>query len=743
MSRLTSLLVAALVVWAAGCAASEEVAVVTERAPAPPDTVAETPTLPPDPVVKAPFDTVSAGRFDQGKMWTFDNPPLDYLEEAYGFRPDSAWFARARRGALRFSSYCSASFVSPHGLVLTNHHCGRESISQVSRKGEDLLDHGFYADSLGAEREVEDLHVDQLIRIDDVTERVYAASEGARGDDAKAQARQQRATRIEERMTAEARAQDSTLFVEVIALYNGGQYSAYTFRRYDDVRLVMAPELQLGFFGGEPDNFTYPRYALDFAVFRVYGDDGEPLATEHFFPWSQSGAQEGDPVFVVGNPGTTSRLTTISQLEFERDVALPLQLDALGRRAEVLEAYIEAHPDSAEQYDLRNTFFSMANTIKASRGQLGGLEDPLLLARRRAAEQQLLAQAPDTLRPEIREVLQSISEVQRSKEAIEPRMRAFSFFGSELGARIFVRGLYGYYYSVLKQRGLPEERLAEIREQALAFDDWPEEVEEAFVRIRLRELERTLGADDPTIRRVLQGRTPAGLAADLVDNSALVDSARYAALLEEGYLRSDDPSVPVIDALAPLYFQFAEQQQGLQSREENLNARLARARFEVYGTTIPPDASFSLRLADGVVQGYEFNGTRAPAFTTYFGLYNHYYAYGDDTPWDLPERWLEAPPSFDRSTPLNLVSTNDITGGNSGSPLLNEDLELVGLIFDSNIEALPNEYLYTDQEARAVSVDARGILEALDHIYDADRIVQEVTTGRVVPTEAEADATTR
>ncbi|NBC16417.1 MAG: S46 family peptidase, partial [Bacteroidetes bacterium] len=459
-------------------------------------------------------------------------------------------------------------------------------------------------------------------------------------------------------------------------------------------------------------------------------------------PWSQAGTEEGDPVFVVGNPGSTSRLTTVSQLRFERDVTLPLQLDALTRRADVLEQYTEAHPDSAEQYDLRNTYFSMANSIKANRGQLDGLKDPQLIARRQAAQEELLAQAPDSLKPEVREVLQSVREVQQSKQALTPRAEAFAFFGTELGARVFLRGLYGYFYSVLKQRGAPADRLEEIKEQALGFDDWPQAVEEAFLRIRLRELRDALGTDDPTLRRVLQGRTPAGLAADLAANSALTDSASYAQVLEEGYLQSDDPSVPIIDALAPLYFQFAEQQQGLQSREDNLNARLARVRFAVYGPSVPPDASFSPRLADGVVQGYTFNGTRAPAFTTFFGLFNHYYAYGDDSAWDLPDRWLNSPDTFDRSTPLNLVTTNDITGGNSGSPLLNEDLELVGLIFDSNIEALPNQYLYTDRVARAVSVDARGILEALDDVYDADRLVLELTTGRQVSTEAEADAMT-
>lgn len=739
MPRLTLFLLTFLFV-AAGCTSSGEVAVVTDRpTPPPPAMEAEEPDALPAPAAD-PFADIQAGRFDRGKMWTFDHPPLDYFEEAYGFRPDTAWFNKARLGALRFATYCSASFVSPGGLVMTNHHCGRESVTAVSEDGENLLDEGFYAPSLEAERKVEDLYVDQLISIEDVTERVYAALGAVQGDDAQAQARQQRAEQIEQTMTAAAKAQDSTLHVQVIELFNGGQYSAYTFRRYDDVRLVMAPELALGFFGGESDNFTYPRYTLDMSFFRVYDEDGTPLKPAAYFPWSTTGAEAGDAVFVIGNPGSTSRLNTVAQLEFERDVDLPLQIEVLERRADILEAYIAEHPEEAEEHDLRNTFFSIANTIKASRGQLGGLHDPAFMARRAAGEREMLAQAPDSLRPTIEGLLKDVRELQASKRVDAGRSAAFAFFGSQLGSRVLTRALYGYYYDVLSRRGLPADELAGIKEQALDFDDWPKEVDRAFVEARLTEMQDALRADDPTLRRVLGGRTPAELAAHLVENTALTDSARYAQLLDDGYLSSEDVTVEVIDALAPLYFQFAQQQQGFGDRESNLNARLARARFAIYGTTIPPDATFSLRIADGVVQGYPYNGTLAPPYTTFYGLYGHYYSYGDDSEWDLPERWLDPPATFDRSAALNLVSTNDITGGNSGSPLLNTDLEVVGLIFDSNIEALPNDYLYLDETGRAISVDVRGMLEALDDIYDADRLVLELTTGEVKATEEEADA---
>ena len=745
MSRLALV----LLLFAAGCVSTGETAVITERPTTPTtDTDVEgEASADPAPATAAPmatrFDTVQARRFDSGKMWTFDNPPLDYFEEAYDFDPDSAWFRKARLGALRFADYCSASFVSPSGLVMTNHHCGRESITDVSEEGENLLDNGFYASSLEEEREVEDLYVDQLIAIEDVTDRIYAAAENARGREDQARARERQVERVQERMQNEAQAQDSSLQVQVIALYNGGRYSAYTFRRYKDVRLVMAPELDLGFFGGDPDNFTYPRYALDVSFFRVYGEDGTPLATENYFPWSENGADEGEVVFVVGNPGSTSRLATVSQLEFERDFGLPQQLDVLQARAEILESYIEAHPDSAETYDLRNRLFSINNSIKNLTGQLEGLREGYLLARRGAAERQLreTIMSVDTLRERYGDVFEGLEELQVSKEATVDQAGAFSAFGNpEAGSPLLTRSLYGYIISLLKQRGAPEEQIEEYREEGLAINNVPVELEAELIAARIRQMQQYLGESDLTVRRVLSGRSPEAFAEDLARTSALADSSGFRRLLEEGYLGSGDPSVRVVEAIAPVFFTFSQQFSDLEAREGDLEAALARVRFAVEGTSFPPDASFSLRIADGIVKGYAYNGTKAPPHTTLFGLYGHYYAYGPDSPWDLPERWLEAPETLDRATPLNLVSTNDITGGNSGSPLLNKDLEIVGIAFDSNIEALPNEFLYTDDAARAISVDARGILEALDAVYDADRLVLELTTGERYETEADADA---
>ena len=743
MKSILSITALTMLLVAAGCATTgSETAVITERPRVSSEEtqVTERRVVPTTPA--SPWDTVQAGRFDTGKMWTFDNPPLEYFKEAYGLELTGQWFELASRGALRFSDNCSASFVSPHGLVMTNHHCARESITSVSRAGEALLDNGFYARSLQEERNVEDLYVDQLYSIADVTERVNKGVPDYQNDDEEADARTRLIESLERSLTVEAKEQDTTMLVEVVSLYNGGKYSAYTFKRYRDVRLVVAPELRLGKFGGEEDNFTFPRYSLDMSFFRVYDYEGNPLETEYYFPWSAEGARAGDIVFVVGNPGSTSRLETVSQLEYERDYALPQQLEVLNTRSQILRAYIREHPDDPAIDELRNTFFSISNSIKAITGQYEGLQDEYLMARKRAAEKMFTAaiNADPELKGKYGSLFNNLAAVQNSKKATAQQSGALTYFGTTIGSRVLTRSLYGYAYSLLKRRGAPPETLEDIKKDASEIKDFPAEVEKAFIVARLDELKKYLGASDPTLRGILKGQSAEALAAQLVDSTALMDSTRFFALLDEGYLSGSDVSVPVINALAPLYFTLGQQNGSFADRESNLSTQLANARFEVEGTDIPPDATFSLRLSDGVVGGYTYNGTVAPPVTTFYGLYDHYYTYGRGSEWDLPENWLEPPASFDLSTPLNLVSTNDITGGNSGSPLLNANLEIVGLIFDGNIESLPNEYVFRDDAARAISVDSRGILEVLDEMYDADRIVLELTKGQVVSTEDEADA---
>jgi len=711
--------------FVAGCGTPRQTVSVSER----PDPTADTSATAEDTTatevpIPSGYDTVRVGRFDRGKLWTFDQIPTDYVQSAHGVEVNEEWRTRARRAALRFGDGCSASFVSSRGLVMTNHHCARESIAQVSRSGERLLDEGFYADTLAQERRVPDLHVDELVNIENVTGRVRGGSER----ETRGGGRQQRVERIETAMTEKAKSTDEALRVDVVSLYRGSKYAAYTYRRHEDVRLVMAPELQVGYFGGEPDNFTYPRFSLDVAFFRVYDEDGTPLQPEHHFRWNLDGADVGASVFAVGNPGSTSRLDMVSQMEYERDYRLPARLDVFRDRRDLLQSYIANNPEEAGTYDLRNVFFSIGNSIKSIEGRLRGLQSPYLLARRAAAVQSLRDSmvAVDSLRQYERSIGE-IERLQESKRILADKDRAFLTFANlELGSRVLTRAIHGYYYDFLRTRGADPERVQNIRDDAEEIGNWPDGLERSFLVAQLRDIRSAYGPNHPTMQRLFRERSVEELSEHLVDNSALTDSTSFLKLLEDGYLSSDDPSVSVIEALAPLFLNTNRQMQDIQNTEETLNGRLSRARQALYGDRIPPDATFSLRISDGVVKGYSYNGTTASAHTTYYGLYDRYYSHGGND-WALPERWLSPPDAFDLDTPLNLVSTNDISGGSSGSPLLNQDLEIVGVVFDNNMEALPNQYLYRDRAARAISVDVRGIVEALREMYEADRLVEEIT----------------
>jgi len=720
-------LVFAGLVALAGCGTPRQTVTVTERPPAPADTV----TSPVDTLsmesassaipVPSGYDTVQVGRFDQGKLWPLDQVPTDYFQSAYGVQADSQWLGKAQKAALRFGENCSASFVSAKGLVMTNHHCARNAVTKIQKKGEKLLEQGFYADSLGAERAVPDLHVDQVVNVKDVTARLNRREGGGMGT------RQQQIESLEQAMTQKVKKKDNRLRVEIAERYHGAQYVAYTYRRYEDVRLVMLPELQIGYFGGETDNFTYPRFSLDVAFFRAYAKDGTPLRPNHYFSWDPRGAEPGEPVFVVGNPGSTSRLEMLSQWTYKRDYQLPNRLEVFRHRRNLLRSYIADNPEKAASFNLRNTFFSVGNTIKNIEGKLSGLQDPYLIARRAKALRSLrdTMASVDSLKQNVN-VIGQIEQLQQSKRILANKQKAFLTFSNlELGSRILVRAVHGYYYDFLRTRRARPERVQEIRADAEKITNWPAGFEADVLAAQLEEIQRAFGKNHPTLQRLLKNQTPEQLADSLVESSALTDSSKFLSLLDKGYMKSKDPSVSVIEALAPLFLNTTRQMEDIRQTEQEMNRRLSKARRVIYGASIPPEASFTLRLSDGVVKGYPYNGTTAPAYTSFYGLYDRYYSHRRSD-WELPDRWVAPPDSFDLETPMNVVSTNDISGGSSGSPLLNKDLEVVGVVFDSNMEALPNEYLYRDREARAISVDVRGILEALDDMYGATRIVREV-----------------
>ena len=719
--------------------------------PAPAPAPAPVAAAAPEPAVEAtpqPFvygvdlDTVRAGPFDQGKMWTFDAPPVAYFQEEYGLRLDEAWFEKARLGALRIPS-CSASLVSPNGLVLTNHHCAREFLSQVTEPGESLLDDGFVATDLSDEREVEDFEADQLVQIVDVTDEVNTALDALPPAD-RAERRESLLEEIQERILAQRGGEGSGFEVEMISLYNGGRTSAYVFRRYTNAKIVAAPELQIGFFGGDPDNFTYPRYNLDFALFRLYGDDDRPLSVDTYFPFDDDGLEEGDPIFIVGNPGSTSRLQTVAELEFRRDVSDRYVVDLLRTRMEAIDGFIQAYPAEAEERDLRNTYFSLSNSLKAYMGQVGGLEDPIIIARRRDTDRtfQAAIDADPELRSRYGTLIERMAALQDRKREQEPGFGAFlAMTSTDLESATLHRALLAYQVLSARQGGAPPQAVQEVVDELLAVPQQHPALDRALLEARLNDFVRFFGEGSTLANAALAGMTVQQRATAVQSQSALGDSARAAAAVQGPSLNMQDPALAIVRAYLPAFIEFQQNAGAVFPEEAEIAAELGRARFEIYGTDVPPDATFSLRIADGLVTGYEYNGTVAPPFTTIYGIYDRHYSHAGKTDWALPEKWMGPPEGLDLSTPFNFISTADIIGGNSGSPVLDQELEVVGVVFDGNIESLPGDYIYLPEKNRSVTVDVRAILESLDVIYDADRLALELRTGRLVETEREADRT--
>ena len=670
------------------------------------------------------LDTVTAGRFDMGRMWTFEYPPTAYFSQTYGFQADSAWFARARLAALRIPG-CSASFVSANGLVVTNHHCIRGRVVQVQRPGEQLLDDGFFALRLDEERPIEGMWADQLIGVHDVSDEVDAVA------DAPAAARNAAMDAIIARLRAQHG--DTTLRVEIIPLYNGGLHSAYVFRRYTDLRLVAAAELQVGFFGGDPDNFTYPRHALDFALMRVYGPDGRPVASPHYFEWSREGVAEGDVVFVIGNPGPTTRLTTVAQLEFLRDIGVPATLHFFDTRLAALAAFYAEDPATGEALDLRNRMFSLSNTLKASTGRLRALHDAYVM-RKRGENERILRdslRAHPELASQYEPLFADIASLQQQKRTIGGAHHAFLLVTNPNFASATIRrALYAQMLADAQARNAPADSIAAIRAQLSGVSDHPAGIERRFLILRLQDFRRFLGPDHPVTRAAFAGRT-AEQAADALMQSVLGSAARTAAAIEAGTLTGTDPALTLGAALLPAVIAYQAEWSQLARQEAQLAARFGTARLAVYGTSVPPDASSSPRITDGLVIRYDYNGTVAPPFTTFYGMYDRYHAHGPDGDWALPDRWVPAPAGLDLSTPLNFVSTADTYGGNSGSPAVTPDLEIVGLNFDRNIEGLVRDYIFLPERGRNIMVDLRAVRAALEHVYRMDRIVAEIDSGRM------------
>lgn len=664
------------------------------------------------------LDTVKAQKFDIGKMWTFDYPPIDYFSETYNFTPSKDWLDNVRMSALKFADYCSASFVSEDGLVMTNHHCGRESVTSVEKPGEDLHKNGFYAETLAQERKVRELYVEQLVKILDVTNEVISAFESGNTPEEKIKNRTNKIKELEENYTKE-----SGLNCQVVTFYNGGQYSLYFYKRYNDVRLVFTPEDQAGFFGGDPDNFTYPRYNLDCTFFRVYDDNGKPLKTPHYFKWSSKGAEVGEPIFVIGNPGTTNRLNTIAQLEYKRDIEYPQSLKTINKYIEVLEEFCNKNPEMRKYFS--DQIFSLTNSQKVYIGMIKALNDPVLMARKKDFEKKF--KSAIDINPKLKEkyanVWDEISEVRKELRSLNPKLSAFNV---SVNSSAYMQIADTLVKLSKKNEKLNKSFITYVFNNNVFGED--------ILKIEIQNLIDNIGYQHPAVSNFIGNRNADESVEYLKKNSMLMDENSAKDFLKkspEEILSSNDPFINFILQTIDSVNVLEEKSKALNKKEELANQKLGNAIFEVFGNSIPPDATFTLRISDGVIKKYEYNGTIAPPKTTFYGMYDRYYSFNKKNPWDIPKLWLNPPKEFKLETPFNFISTCDISGGSSGSPVINRNAEIVGLAFDGNIESLPGDFIYTSETPTMVSVDSEGLKEAIKNLYKAKRLSDELQNGRI------------
>jgi Peptidase S46 len=660
-------------------------------------------------------------------MWTFDNPPTRVLQEKFGFAPSGEWLDRVRLASVRFNDGGSGAFVSAEGLMITNHHVGLACIQNVSTAERDYVKDGFYARTRDQEVACPGYEVNVLQKIEDVTNRVLGAVKPAMSDKEAGDARKAATATIENDCNAR-----TGLRCDVVKLYQGGEYHLYHYKKYTDVRVVFAPEQGIAFFGGDPDNFTFPRHDLDISLFHAY-ENGEPVRPASYLKWSAAGVSDGDLVFVSGNPGSTSRQDTMAELESEREVTLPASLSWIDARLSVLRAYSAKGPEN-ERRAKANTF-SLENAKKAFTGRLAALRDPKAIGQKAAEEKALRtrAAADPALAKSVGDAWAQVAAVRKKADAREKEMRFVGFGGAKL------LGFAGQIVRLVAEVQKPNEvRLEGYTDSSLpslknrlfskapVFDD----LEETTLAHQLQLAEEALGRAHPFVLAVLGGRPASEVAKALVSGTKLKDPAVRQALVDGGaaaVAASTDPLIVVarkIDPLGRAIRKFYDDE--VQAPITRSSEKIAQARWKLYGKTVSPDATFTLRLAYGTVKGYPAEGTEVPSLTTFYGLFDRSFSHGGKAPWDLPARWLDKRTNLDLATPLNFVSTNDIIGGNSGSPVVNRAGELVGVVFDGNLQSLGWDYIFTEEVGRAVSVDSRGILEALRKVFDADPLVKEI-----------------
>jgi Peptidase S46 len=675
--------------------------------------------------------TVSSLAFADEGMWLFNAFPGDKVKAKYGFEPSQEWLDHVRLSSARAPNG-SSSFVSPDGLIFTNHHIAQGCIHNLSTGGKDYMTNGFYAPTRAEEPKCPGVEFVVLQGIEDVTAKVNAAAKPgmSAADTGKAQ--------LEVMSSLEKDCSVNGLRCDVVTLYSGALYHLYKYKRYDDIRLVMAPEFTIAFFGGDPDNFEYPRYDLDISFFRAYEND-QPAKTPDYLKWSKTGIKDGDLVFVSGHPGRTGRLLTMDQLAFLRDVQYPWQLKTLKERIEMLQNFSAESAEKARE--AQSDVFGLQNSFKAINGYQDGLLDKQLMAKKAADEKALkeFVSSDAKRQQEYGDPWAAIDKaVAVQKEMFLPFIYVDNLAGFRGDLARFARTIVRATTEKEKPsnqriRGYQDSALPSMEQRLFSTAPIYKDLEQLQLGESLKEMQQELGATNETVVMALGGKSPEERAKELIAGTQLQDVAVRKKLYEGGKAAvdaSDDPLIVLMRQMEPTASaQHQKDEDEVQSVLRKNAGDIAKLHFAQGGLSVPPDATFTLRLSYGAIKGYDLNGQHVPWFTTLGGAYEHAAKHGSEPPYELPESWIKSKAALDLKTPFDTVSTPDIIGGNSGSPLINKNAEVVGIIFDGNIESLPWNFIYTDQVARSVATDSRAIMEVLRKVYHADALADELGGG--------------
>jgi len=671
-------------------------------------------------------------------MWLFSAPPLRQLKEKYKFEPTQRWLEHLQKASVRFNSGGSGSFVSATGLCITNHHVGADALQKASSEQHNYLKDGFYAKTNAEEIKCADLELNVLISTEDLTARVNAAVKSGMTPDQASTARGNAIALIEKESK-----EKTGLRSDVVTLYQGGAYHLYRYKRYDDVRIVFAPEQQMAFYGGDPDNFEYPRFDLDICIFRVY-ENGQPAKIDNFLKWNSAGPSDGELTFVSGSPGKTDRQLSLDELADTRDRFLPYLLRMFNRR-EVLELSYSARSfENARK--ARDDLFGDQNNRKRYDGYLAGLLDPEIWSQLRAREQRLRNAIANGFK--FKSTAAAYDRIKSAQAEIAKNAPLYNYLEQERpitvgyrGPRAFSGNLFKYARLLVRaidERAKPNgERIPAFRDSAREslelelFSTEPIYDDYEILRLTdsLTDFASQFGADDPLVQKVLAGKSPHVRAVELISGTKLKNVAMRKDLYHKDAASLQTAHDPMID-LARLVDGPARGARKIYDAQEEIKKQaysaIAKARFSIEGASNYPDATFTLRLSYGTVRGYEQDGKQIPPFTDFAGLYQRSAEHNNKPPFDLPQRWIDKKSNLDLSTHFDFVSDADIIGGNSGSPMVNKANEFVGIIFDGNIQSLVLDCIYTDTQARAVSVDSAAIIEALRKVYDANALADEL-----------------